>query len=179
MRFRFRPSHATVVAYVALFVALGGTAAASVIITDNSQVAPGTISGHKPPSVDHANIIAGSINGTDIANRSGVDTCQTPKVAKFGPICAGSDGNQRTWAAAMDYCASSGLRMPSLSEAITLAKKFDVPGIGATGAFWTNDSSLDPQTLNEYAYVVDENGSYAIATKNLTDYTVCVTDPSA
>ena len=37
------------------------------IITDNSQVAPNTISGHSPPAGDHANIIAGSIDGPDLA----------------------------------------------------------------------------------------------------------------
>jgi hypothetical protein len=70
MRSRFRPSHGTVVAYVALFVALGGTAVASVIITSNSQVAKDTISGHKPPTGKHSNIIAGSINGQDVADNS-------------------------------------------------------------------------------------------------------------
>jgi hypothetical protein len=41
-----------------------------VIITDNSQVASNTISGHKPPSGKHANIIAGSVNGQDVAANS-------------------------------------------------------------------------------------------------------------
>jgi hypothetical protein len=50
----------------------GGTALASFVITSNSQVAPGTISGHNPPSGDHANIIADSINGQDVdSNRLG------------------------------------------------------------------------------------------------------------
>ncbi len=65
-----RPSHATVVAYVALFIALGGTAIAAVVVSDNSQVARGTISGHKPPAGDHPNVIAGSVNGTDLADGS-------------------------------------------------------------------------------------------------------------
>jgi hypothetical protein len=71
LRFR-RPSHATVVAYVALFVALGlgGTALAAVVINSNSQVAPNTISGHKPPNGKHSNLIAGSVNGQDVANGS-------------------------------------------------------------------------------------------------------------
>src|SRR5438034_11751180 len=68
-RFRFRrPSHGTVVAYAALFIALGGTAMASVIVTSNSQVAQNTISGHKPPTGKHPNIIGGSINGQDLQN---------------------------------------------------------------------------------------------------------------
>src|SRR5690242_13933793 len=123
MRSRFRPSPAMIVACIALFVALGGTATAvTYVVSSNSQVGPGTISGHKPPTSKHANIIGGSINGKDIANRSGVDTCQTPLTGKFGPICAGSDGIARTFSVAQNYCAGFGLRLPSLSEAITLAK---------------------------------------------------------
>jgi hypothetical protein len=64
--FRFRPSPAMVVACIALFIAVGGTALASVIITTNSEVAKNTISGHAPPSGDHANIIKDSITGADI-----------------------------------------------------------------------------------------------------------------
>src|SRR5438874_11648068 len=67
LRTRFRPSPAMVVACAALFVALGGTAVAtSYVVSSNSQVGPGTISGHHPPSGKHANIIAGSINGKDL-----------------------------------------------------------------------------------------------------------------
>jgi hypothetical protein len=63
-------SFANVVSVVALFVALGGTAIASVIITSNSQVTRNTISGHHPPSGKHPNVIGGSINGRDIADAS-------------------------------------------------------------------------------------------------------------
>ena len=69
-RLRSHMTFANVVSLAALFVALGGTAAAAVMITDNSQVAPGTISGHKPPSGKHANIIAGSVNGQDVFENS-------------------------------------------------------------------------------------------------------------
>src|SRR4051812_10997296 len=65
--FRSHLTFANVVSLIALFVALGGTAAASVIISSNSQVAQNTISGHKPPSGDHPNLIAGSVNGQDLA----------------------------------------------------------------------------------------------------------------
>jgi hypothetical protein len=95
-RIRSRLTYANVMATFAVFIALGGTAIASVIITSNGQVAQNTISGHKPPTGKHPNIIAGSINGADIADRSGVDTCQAPLTAKFGPICAGSNGALKT-----------------------------------------------------------------------------------
>src|SRR5919109_1046213 len=65
---RSQLTFANVVSVIALFVALGGTALASVIISSNSQVARNTISGHKPPSGKHPNIISGSINDKDIAN---------------------------------------------------------------------------------------------------------------
>jgi hypothetical protein len=63
---RYRPSPAMAVALLALVVALGATAEGAVIITSNSQVARGTISGGVPPSGDHSNIIAGSIGGNDL-----------------------------------------------------------------------------------------------------------------
>jgi hypothetical protein len=59
---------ANIVSVIALFVALGGSAlAAGVIISSNSQVASGTISGHKPPAGKHANIISGSVSASDLA----------------------------------------------------------------------------------------------------------------
>jgi len=62
---------ANVVSLAALFVALGGTATAvTYVVSSNSQIGPGTVSGHKPPTGKHSNIIAGSVNGTDLASGS-------------------------------------------------------------------------------------------------------------
>src|SRR3954454_13350752 len=59
---------ANVVSLAALFIALGGTATAvTYVVSSNSQVGPETISGHTPPTGEHANVIAGSINATDLA----------------------------------------------------------------------------------------------------------------
>jgi hypothetical protein len=63
-------TYANVMATLAVFIALGGAAVAAVIITDNSQVDPNTISGHRPPAGKHSNIIGGSVNATDLANHS-------------------------------------------------------------------------------------------------------------
>jgi hypothetical protein len=66
-RIRSHLTFANVVSLAALFVAMGGTATAvTYVVSSNSQVGPGTISGHHPPSGKHANIIAGSINGNDL-----------------------------------------------------------------------------------------------------------------
>jgi hypothetical protein len=70
-RIRSHLTYANVMATLAVFLVIGGgTALASYVVSSNSQVGPGTISGHQPPSGDHANIIGGSINGKDVAANS-------------------------------------------------------------------------------------------------------------
>jgi hypothetical protein len=67
-RLRSQVSYANVMATVAVFLVLGGgTAFASYVISSNSQVGPNTISGHKPPTGAHANVIGGSLNAQDLA----------------------------------------------------------------------------------------------------------------
>ena len=67
---RFRPrSVYDVLALMSFFLVLcGGTALASVVISSNSQVGAGTISGHRPPTGNHTNIIAGSVGTSDLAD---------------------------------------------------------------------------------------------------------------
>ena len=180
-RIRQHLTYANVMVTILAFVVLGGgTALAAYVVSSNSQIGPGTISGHKPPSGKHANVIAGSINGLDIADRSGVDTCQSPLVKKFGPICAGSDGALRTWQNAVAYCAGLGLRLPTFSEAVALADNYDVPGVpGANNDpyFWTGEESEIGGTLS--AREVDDNGKSFFLGETFTNVAVCVTDPSA
>jgi hypothetical protein len=64
-------TYANVISTLSLFLVLGGgTALAAYVVGSNAQIGPGTVSGHKPPSGDHANIIAGSVNGQDVADNS-------------------------------------------------------------------------------------------------------------
>jgi hypothetical protein len=178
-RIRSHLSYANVMATLAVFLVLGGgTAMAAYVVSSNSQIGPGTISGHKPPSNKHANIIANSINGKDIADRSGVDTCQTPLVGKFGPICAGSDAGSRTWTNAMKYCMGFGLRLPSPGEATALAAKYDVPGVSATQYFWT-DNEFQWTGGTYAATVFNDDGEWGANSEATAAQTVCVTDPSA
>jgi hypothetical protein len=101
----------------------------------------------------------------------------TPLVKKFGPICAGSDGGARRWIDAVDYCDSYGLRLPSVSEAIGLAKNYDVPGVGQTDYFWTDNVSEDNST--NQASGVQEDGIPEGFGISGSLKSVCVTDPSA
>jgi hypothetical protein len=171
-------TYANVMATLAVFIALAGTATAAVIITDNSQVAQGTISGHKPPTGKHANIIANSINGQDIADRSGVDTCKTPLTVKLGSICAGSDGANRDWFSASNYCNNFDLRLPTMSEALYMARNFDVPGVAADhDYFWTDEWHVTG--TDEVAATVSDDSQFLEDSTSDGNRTVCVTDPSA
>jgi len=70
-RIRSRLTYANVMVTILAFIVLGGgTALASYVISSNSQVGPGTISGHKPPTGKHANLIAGTVNGEDVADET-------------------------------------------------------------------------------------------------------------
>jgi hypothetical protein len=71
-RIRTKLTYANVVATLALFLVISGGTALGVtyVVSSNSQVGPSTISGHKPPTGKHSNIITGSVNGTDLAGNS-------------------------------------------------------------------------------------------------------------
>lgn len=59
------------VGYLALFVAMGGTAAgAGYVVSRNAQIAPNTISGSAPPRGKHSNIIAGSLGARDLGRNA-------------------------------------------------------------------------------------------------------------
>lgn len=68
LRRRRAPSAALLVALLALFLSVGGTALASLVITSNSQVAAHTIAGAKAGSGVNQNVIPGSLAGSDLAN---------------------------------------------------------------------------------------------------------------
>jgi hypothetical protein len=67
-----RVGNASVVAFAALFVALGGTATAvtNYVISSNSQLGPGTVSGSVPTTGNHDNVIGGTIGGADVHDNS-------------------------------------------------------------------------------------------------------------
>jgi hypothetical protein len=68
MRFLPRFTFANVVAVLALFVALGGTAAAAFVVNSNSQIAPGTVFGSVKPAAANDNVVAGSLGSKDLAS---------------------------------------------------------------------------------------------------------------
>src|SRR5947208_2378736 len=112
------------VGYLALFVALGGTAtAATYVVNSNADVAPGTISGHAPPAGDHSNIIAGSVNYGDLAagavtsSKIAANSVNGGKV--FNDSLSGNDVNESTLG-----------QVPSAQDASHAANSDQLGGLG-------------------------------------------------
>jgi hypothetical protein len=61
-------TYANVMATLAVFLVLGGgTALGAFVVSNNSQIGPNTVSGHKPNPGQHSNLIPGTVNATDLA----------------------------------------------------------------------------------------------------------------
>jgi len=153
---RFRPSPAMVVACLALFVALGGTAlAASYVVSSNSQIGPNTVSGHHPPSGKHANLIRESIANADLS--AGLKTslklhCPSG-LRRAADICF--DPSPRAaagWLQAVKTCASAQGRLPDAGE---LALVFDHLGAPQGDQWITAPLNSGPQ--GEAAVLGDDN----------------------
>jgi hypothetical protein len=127
-RIRSRLTYANVISTLALFLVLGGgTALASYVITSNDEVGPGTISGHNPPSGDHANVITESLDTADLApgsvtvGRLANGSVSTPK---FAPGATAPDASQLGGTPASAYqgritkkCGSTGRAITSVNAA--------------------------------------------------------------
>jgi hypothetical protein len=138
-----RPGAATILAAAALMISLGGNAAAALIITGNSQVAQGTISGHNPPTGKHPNIITGSVDGQDLADDA-VGNADIAPDAVHGPQVADNS------------LTGADIKESTLSEVPSASKAND-----AFSAF--HDGSLAfPDTLNSvYNPIASLNVSHA------------------
>ncbi len=144
------------IALCALFFALGGTAGAAVMITSNGQVAANTISGHQPPSGKHANLIAGSVNASDLANsvKSSIKVHCPAGLQQGGDLCFDpSPRAATTWFAAMSTCAGKGIRLASPAE---LTEIFD--HTGAPQPYEWTDSSYE-NGANAYVTMVGDTSS--------------------
>jgi hypothetical protein len=70
MRILPRFTFANVVAMLALFVVLGGTAAAAFVVNSNADIAPGTVFGSVKPAAANDNVVDGSLGSKDLAGSS-------------------------------------------------------------------------------------------------------------
>jgi hypothetical protein len=161
-RIRSHLTYANVVATICLFLVLGGgTALASYVVSSNSQIGPGTISGHNPPSGKHANVVGGSINGGDLQNGSigllklkanatpvppGPTTLPGPRI---NPATVQVDTAAKTVA----FEANSALKASSVSNAA-----FQVSVLSGSG--WASDPVTN-------AVLAGDNRSVSVALQNI------------
>lgn len=118
-RIRSHLTYANVVASLALFLVLGGgTALASYVVSSNSQVGPNTISGHKPPSGDHANILSGSVNGTDLATASVSSAKLAPNSVNATKVLDGSLTASDTDASSIQHRLDGGCASGSAIQSV-------------------------------------------------------------
>src|SRR3954454_9461925 len=112
-RIRMRLTYANVVASIALFLVVSGGTALGVtyVVSSNSQVGPNTISGHKPPAGKHANIITGSVNGTDLSANS----VNSSKVTNGSLLGSDIHANTITGANVNATSVSNALKLQSVS----------------------------------------------------------------
>lgn len=98
-------TYANVMVTILAFIVLGGgTALAAYVVSSNSQIGPGTISGHKPPSGKHANIISGSVNSTDLANQA-VTPAKLQAPEAWHQVAAGSTTQNRCASQTAVFCS--------------------------------------------------------------------------
>ena len=190
-KLRERLTFANVVSVTALFVALGGSAiaggaldgpapeinsVASLDIQDKQVRSPDIATGH----VKGVDVEDEGLTGADIADQSGVDTCVA--TTRRGQLCVRGENFARPFYEAAAHCGNLDLRLPSLGEALALARSHDIPNVDATELFWTDGIYTYGGTEGR-ASLVDDNGLISSGRIDgagpLPTYeTVCVTTPT-
>ena len=139
---RRRVTYANVVATAALVMATGGTAMAAVMITSNSQVAENTISGHAAPSGKHSNLIAGSVNATDLnASVTSSIKVHCPSGMQLGgDLCFEPTMRQNaTFLHAATICSNLNRRLPDVGELTEILDHSSAPTLYE----WSSNMTLD------------------------------------
>lgn len=109
-----------VISLLALFVSLGGTAYAAIVVSSNSQVAKDIISGHAPPIGKHSNLISGSINATDLnaAYKTSLKVHCPSDMYYAGGLCfePNTRPTNASFIDANETCQLANRRLPTLPE---------------------------------------------------------------
>ncbi|MFN8161364.1 MAG: hypothetical protein U0R52_10030 [Solirubrobacterales bacterium] len=129
-RIRRHFSYANVMATLAVFIALGGTALAGVLISSNRQVGRGTISGHNPPPGAHPNLIGGSVGATDLSSKlkASLKVRCPADMRQAGELCF--EDSTRTDASpetALKTCSLARRRLPTLAEMAVVFENSGAP----------------------------------------------------
>lgn len=120
-----------------------------------------------------------ALTGADIVPRSGVDSCVAS--VRLGSLCVRGENSARVFNQALAHCGNLDMRLPSLGEALQLARTHDIPNADETEWFWTDELSLQDHTpsgtLQEIGYIARDDGLTSPAFPNVPWETVCVSTP--
>jgi hypothetical protein len=166
-------TYANVVATLALLIAVGSGSAYAA-----NQIFSSDIADNQVFSVDVRNdsLPGGGLTGADIRNHSNVDTC-THGTVRLGELCfKATNSDPQGWNQALGECATLGLRLPSFSEAVALAR-YDLPNLSDQELFWTDDYFFEG-TPNPRSLGVSDGGGYLDSDLQSTYRTACVTTPT-
>jgi hypothetical protein len=161
-RIRQHLTYANVMVTILAFVVLGGgTALAAYVVSSNSQIGPGTVSGHNPPSGKHSNIIGGSVSGRDLSGgiksslRLHCPSDLRPVPDNAPVLCAEtSTRDPAPYEDALKRCAVVGLRLPTDGE---LALIFELGSTAPLAREWTASHYLDSGDSRFHATTLEMN----------------------
>ena len=161
---------------LALFLVIaGGTAYAANTIGSSDVIDNSLLSADlkNNQAVRSADVGSEALTGADVADQSGVDTCVS--TVRIGQLCFRAENFDRNWNEALEYCADLDLRLPSVAEAMELARTHDLPNVGTTEDFWTDE--LIGESIQE-AVLVDDGGDLTSDPPSAIHETACVTTPT-
>jgi hypothetical protein len=172
---RSRLTYANVMATVAVFIALGGSAYAAF---------------HLPKdSVKSKNIVNGQVKGVDVKDNSltGKDIKESSLLVVLGcpsgftrtaDICyEDQDRGTSSWATAVGACASDGLRLPTLPEAHLMTQ--DLPSPASEHDYWAADAAGSGEAFGVAKESNGDSDTFTSDTNLGTADFRCVTSPSA
>jgi hypothetical protein len=158
---------------LALFLVIAGGTAYAANTVFSSDIVNGEVKSVDIATggVQSADVKNQGLTGADIADQSGVDTC--PVTARIGDLCFRAEDFARSWTEAASHCANLDLRLPTLAEALTLARGNDLPGVDENEFFWTDDH-MAPTLVGAVA----DGGGVTAADPDGLQETACVTTPT-
>jgi hypothetical protein len=165
---------------LALFLVLTGGTAWAVDEWTGANIQDGTLTtlDYKNNDIRSADVKSEQLTGQDVKDQSGVDTC-THGTVRFGELCVGVADQHNGWDRARQLCANLELRLPSLTEAHSLVKNYDLPNADATEFFWTEEFFFDPSgDPSAFAARDDTASNTTYSPAGTSHETVCVTTPT-
>src|SRR4051794_12599627 len=173
---RSHMTYANVISNLCLVLVLGGGAAYAADTIGSSDVIDNSLLSadlKNNQAVRSADVRDEALTGADVADQSGVDTCVS--TVRIGQMCFRAENVDRNWNDALEFCAGLDLRLPTLAEAMELALTHDLPDVGTTEDFWTDE--LIGETVQE-AVLVDDGGGLTSDPPSAARETACVTTPT-